>query len=136
MMNRFFCGSLLGFAVGVGVAATPAPPQDDPCVGWKFDCVVLESACLLLNNGDMNKHANVMENIRVAVGRVVARKQGKDVTKVRPDMYQWEITNMNASQRLNHNNLRDQIFGEFVTMVKEANEKNQKEQLNKNNNSA
>jgi len=123
MMNRFVSGTLLGFVVGVGVAATQAPPKVDPCVGWKFDCAVLEAGILTLSGGDMEKYANVLENMGWSAARAVKRMQGEDVNTARPDMYTYETKGMNALDRLQHNNVRDVIMREAVILVQEEEER-------------
>lgn len=118
-MNRFVSGSILGFLVGISVAATQAPPKEDPCMGWKFDCAVLEAAVLTLSGGDMEKYSNVLENMGWAAARAVKRAEGVDVGGVNPNMYEWETTKMNAWQRRQHDNARDRVHLEAVILVKE-----------------
>ena len=126
-MNRFISGTLLGFTVGLGVAATQAPPKEDPCDGWKFDCAVLEAAVLTLSGGDMEKYSNVMSNMAWATVRAVKRAEGKDVNDARPDHYKWESSKLNAWQRRQHENVRDQVHIESILLVKE--EADKKKQL-------
>ena len=122
-MTRFTIGSVLGFLVGISVAATQAPPKEDPCVGWKFDCAVLEAGILTLSGGDMEKYANILDNMGWSAARAVKRMQGQDVNTARPDMYDYETKNMNPIERLKHNNVRDVIMREAVILLQE-NEKN------------
>ena len=122
-MNRFISGTILGFTVGLGVAATQAPPKQDLCEGWKFDCAVLEAAVLTLSGGDMEKYSNVMNNMAWATVRAVKRAEGNDVNAATPEMYKWESAKMNAWQRRQHENVRDQIHIEAVLLVKEEEEK-------------
>jgi len=122
-MNRFISGTILGFTVGLGVAATQAPPKVDPCEGWKFDCAVLEAAVLTLSGGDMEKYSNVMSNMAWATVRAVKRAEGNDVNTATPELYKWESAKMNAWQRRQHESVRDQVHIEAVLLVKEEADK-------------
>jgi len=126
-MNRFTGGTLLGFVVGLGVAATQAPPKADPCEGWKFDCAVLEAAVLTLSGGDMEKYSNVLSNMAWATARAVKRAEGNDVNDARPNQYKWESSALNAWQRRQHESVRDQVHIEAILLVKE--EADKKKQL-------
>ena len=125
-MNRFSVGTFLGFAVGLSVAGTQAP-QADPCEGWKFDCAVLEAAVLTLSGGDMEKYSNVLSNMAWATARAVKRAEGNDVNDARPNQYKWESSALNAWQRRQHENVRDQVHIESILLVKE--EADKKKQL-------
>ena len=118
-MNRFTSGTLLGFVVGLGVAATQAPPKADPCEGWKFDCAVLEAAVLTLSGGDMEKYSNVLSNMAWATARAVKRAEGNDINTANPGMYKWESSKLNAWSRRQHETVRDKVHLESVIMVKE-----------------
>ena len=124
-MNRFSVGTVLGFVVGLSVAATQAPPEKNPCEGWKFDVAVLEAAVLTLSGGDMEKYSNVMSNMGWAAARAVKRAEGKDINDATPSMYKWESSRMNAWQRRQHDNVRDTVHLESVMLIKEEAEKNQ-----------
>lgn len=130
-MNRFTSGTLFGFVVGLGVAATQAPPKADPCEGWKFDCAVLEAAVLTLSGGDMEKYSNVLSNMAWATARAVKRAEGNDINTATPELYKWETSKMNAWQRRQHENVRDQVHIEAVLLVKEEQDKKiRREQIN------
>ena len=130
-MNRFISGTILGFTVGLGVAATQAPPKEDPCAGWKFDVAVLEAAVMTLSGGDMEKYSNVMNNMGWSAVRAVRRAEGNDVNTATPGMYKWESAKMNAWQRRQHENVRDQVHIESVLLIKEeADKKIRREQIN------
>ena len=132
-MTRFSTGSILGFLIGISVAATQAPPKVDPCMGWKFDCAVLEAGILTLSGGDMEKYANVLENMGWSAARAVKRMQGEDVNTARPDMYTYETKGMNAIDRLQHNNVRDVIMREAVILVQEEEERKARNMPKKRN---
>ena len=132
-MTRFSTGSILGFLIGISVAATQAPPKVDPCMGWKFDCAVLEAGILTLSGGDMEKYANVLENMGWSAARAVKRMQGEDVNTARPDMYTYETKGMNALDRLQHNNVRDVIMREAVILVQEEEERKARNMPKKRN---
>ena len=132
-MTRFTTGSILGFLVGISVAATQAPPKVDPCTGWKFDCAVLEAGILTLSGGDMEKYANVLENMGWSAARAVKRMQGEDVNTARPDMYTYETKGMNAIDRLQHNNVRDVIMREAVILLQEEEERKARSMPKKRN---
>ena len=132
-MTRFTTGSILGFLIGISVAATQAPPKADPCTGWKFDCAVLEAGILTLSGGDMEKYANVLENMGWAAARAVKRMQGEDINTARPDMYTYETKGMNALDRLQHNNVRDVIMREAVILVQEEEERKARNMPKKRN---
>ncbi len=118
-MNRFSVGTVLGFIVGLSVAATQAPPEENPCGGWKFDVAVLEAAVLTLSGGDMEKYSNVMSNIGWAAARAVKRAEGNDVNTANPGMYKWESSKLDAWSRRQHETVRDKVHLESVVMVKE-----------------
>ena len=118
-MNRFVSGTFLGFVVGAGVAATQVPEKTDPCDGWKFDCAVLEAAVLTLSGGDMEKYTNVMSNMGWSAARAVKRAEGNDVSTATPQMYKWESQKMNAWERRKHEQIRDTVHLESVSVVKE-----------------
>ena len=132
-MTRFSTGSILGFLIGISVAAAQAPPKVDPCMGWKFDCAVLEAGILTLSGGDMEKYANVLENMGWSAARAVKRMQGEDVNTARPDMYTYETKGMNAIDRLQHNNVRDVIMREAVILVQEEEERKARNMPKKRN---
>jgi hypothetical protein len=118
-MTRFTTGSILGFLVGISVAATQAPPKEDPCTGWKFDCAVLEAGILALCGGDMEKYANVLQNMGWSAARAVRRKMGQDVESATPQMYKFETETMNAIDRLQHNQVRDVVMQEAIIVLQE-----------------
>lgn len=118
-MTRFTTGSILGFLVGISVAATQAPPKEDPCTGWKFDCAVLEAGILTLCGGDMEKYANVLQNMGWSAARAVRRKMGQDVESATPQMYKFETETMNAIDRLQHNQVRDVVMQEAIIVLQE-----------------
>lgn len=118
-MTRFTTGSILGFLVGISVAATQAPPKEDPCMGWKFDCAVLEAGILTLCGGDMEKYANVLQNMGWSAARAVRRKMGQDVESATPQMYKFETETMNAIDRLQHNQVRDVVMQEAIIVLQE-----------------
>ena len=132
-MTRFSTGSILGFLIGISVAAAQAPPKVDPCMGWKFDCAVLEAGILTLSGGDMEKYANVLENMGWSAARAVKRMQGEDVNTARPDMYTYETKGMNAIDRLQHNNVRDVIMREAVILLQEEEERKARSMPKKRN---
>tara|TARA_R110001592_G_scaffold120363_1_gene324440 strand:+ start:1687 stop:2088 length:402 start_codon:yes stop_codon:yes gene_type:complete len=130
-MNRFISGTILGFTVGLGVAATQAPPKVDPCGAWKFDVAVLEAAVLTLSGGDMEKYSNVMSNMGWAAVRAVKRAEGKDINDATPTMYKWESSKMTAWERRQLEQVRDNVHLECVLLVKEeADKKIRQEQIN------
>ena len=79
-MNRFTIGSMFGFIIGVGVAATPAPPKEDPCEGWKADVAVLNAVIYVLVKQDDVTYKRTMENAARYIG---------DAIKTPP--WPWEI---------------------------------------------
>lgn len=118
-MTRFTTGSILGFLVGISIAAAQAPPKQVNCDGWKFDCAVLEAGILTLCGGDMEKYANVLQNMGWSAARAVRRKMGQDVAEATPQMYNYETESMNAIDRLQHNNVRDLVMQEAVFVLQE-----------------
>ena len=118
-MNQFSVGTVLGFVIGLSVAATQVPQKADSCDGWKFDVAVLEAAVLTLSGGDMEKYSNVMSNIGWAAARAVKRAEGNDINTANPGMYKWESSKLNAWSRRQHETVRDKVHLESVIMVKE-----------------
>ena len=70
-MNRFTVGSMVGFIVGVGVAAAPAPPKQDPCEGWKADVAVLNAVIYVLCNQDDAKYTGTLKNTARYLGEAI-----------------------------------------------------------------
>ena len=70
-MNRFIVGSVFGFIIGVGVAATPAPPKADPCEGWKADVAVLNAIIFVLVKQDDVTYQRTMENAARYIGEAI-----------------------------------------------------------------
>jgi hypothetical protein len=74
----------------------------------------------------MEKYSNVMSNMAWATVRAVKRAEGKDVNDARPDHYKWESSKLNAWQRRQHENVRDQVHIESILLVKEEADKKKK----------
>lgn len=88
-------------------------------MGWKFDCAVLEAGILTLCGGDMEKYANVLQNMGWSAARAVRRKMGQDVESATPQMYKFETETMNAIDRLQHNQVRDVVMQEAIIVLQE-----------------
>jgi len=115
-MKQFALGSLVGFAVGVSIAATPAQ-EKNPCEGWKIDCLALEAAVLMAANSDYDKYQNIRDNIGIVMSNILGG-----------GLYQWETDKLPKSEQMINDKIREAIVRESIEHAKKILEERTREE--------
>lgn len=114
-MKQFVFGSLVGFAIGVSIAATPV--EDNPCEAWKIDCLALEAALLMAVDGDYDKYQNTRDNLGTVMSSLLKTSN-----------YSWETDKLPKSERMLNDKIREAIVRESVEYAKKMLEERQRKE--------